>query len=148
MSALSEHYVNGSSLTAPLDPEGGDLLVVGMYWDEGGGAATVDISDSLGNAWRNTSEQSEACEDEGSQTKVQIWYATNVTGGADTLTTTLTGGTDTSLGLFVLEYAGLAASGAYDSPGRESRVHDDDRDGHREPDHHRLRRSRGRLVLR
>jgi hypothetical protein len=103
--------VSGSTLSASLAPAAGDLLVVGVYWDTAGGG-TLAVSDQLGSHWVSVADQHEPCSmlsGPNTTTHVQLWYAEGVTGGADQITATLAGASQPTLGLFALEYSGVAA---------------------------------------
>ena len=78
----------------------GDLVVAYVVWD-GGGTATV--TDSRGNAYASAAGPTTA----GDGTSAQIFYATNVAGGANTITATLTAAVAARGVLYVHEYAGL-----------------------------------------
>jgi hypothetical protein len=71
----------------------------------------VTVSDTLGNTFESAPSQSEGpC-----ASQVQIWYASGVTGGSDTITVSRASGSIPFQGIFALEYSGVAATGAFDS---------------------------------
>lgn len=93
---------NAGFTSAPQDMTGAGLLVAGIHWYTGGGAAT--ISDSLGNTWTALTQR----ESSNGRT-VRLFYAVNPTvSAAQTFTVTSGGGTYPSL--TVLAFAGQAAS--------------------------------------
>ena len=90
----------GSSLAVTLsgNTTAGNLLVVGVDWEV---ANLASISDGQGNTF--TQIGTDGVTPNG--TKVRLYYARNIRGGAETVTVTMTG-SDPVLQLYVAEYAG------------------------------------------
>jgi len=95
----------------------GNTLVAGVY--SACSATTVTVSDSLGNPWMSTPE---AYADLGNNNSidVQLFYASNIKGGTNTVTVTPSNCTNyASLGAFVLEYSGVANASPLDGESRQ-----------------------------
>jgi hypothetical protein len=72
-----------SSLSAgPLTTAAGDLLVAAVAWDTSS-SSTMSLSDSKGNAW--TAATTRQVDTRNAQA-LQVFYAPNIAGGADTVT--------------------------------------------------------------
>ncbi len=102
--------------TQPFNVEGADLLVVAAYWASDSDS-TATVTDTGGGAWTSLPSVSNAgCDGQVSPWWGQIWYAENAAAGSHLLTLT-TSAKDTAMGFVVLEYAGVATSGALDAQG-------------------------------
>lgn len=84
----------------------GNLLVVAAYWN---GSDVASISDTLGNTWSSIPVEDNAT----TATDVRIWYAQNIKGGANTITVSQPW--SVSIGFYLIEYSGVATSGAFDA---------------------------------
>jgi hypothetical protein len=93
----------------------GNLLVAAVYWDVTA-ASLTSVGDSLGNTWHQALAQTHLKTPCTASSIVQIWYAENVHGGMDTVTVTFTQGGD-YLDFYLLEYSGVATTGALDAQG-------------------------------
>ena len=100
-------YVSATTITASLNVTAGNALVVAAYWSS---TQPVTVTDTLGNTFVPiTASGRTSCN---LAANTQLWYALAAKGGADTVT--LTAPSSSGPGLAVLEYAGVAATGALD----------------------------------
>lgn len=84
----------------------GNLLVVAAYWN---GSDAASISDTLGNAWSSIPVENNGT----TATDVRIWYAQNIKGGTNTITVSQPW--SVSIGFYLIEYSGVATTGALDA---------------------------------
>jgi hypothetical protein len=98
---------SGAGESEPVLVTAGDLLVVAVYWDND--SAHVTVTDALGNTWAPGTEQSNP-----GNGQVQIWYAENAKGGADTVTVTQDQPSN-YMGFYLLEYGGILPTGSLDA---------------------------------
>jgi hypothetical protein len=99
--------VAGTSLTQSITATAGNTLVVFASWANTSGSLTC--SDTLGNAWTTVITKVDT-----PHTQVSgICYATNITGGSDTVTTAYTSAPYRRI--VVSEYHGLATSSPVDT---------------------------------
>lgn len=102
---------DGGAMSSPLAVTAGDLLVVEAHWGVGG--ATV-VSDALGNTWTPASlHQNTTCGTSGQFD--QFWYVVGSKGGSDVVSVAFPPGEGGAFGFFVMDYSGIAQSGAFDS---------------------------------
>jgi len=103
---VSAPTTSTTSLSASLTETAGNLLVAAVYWN---GSNVATISDTLGNTWNSVPVQDNST----FATDVQIWYAQNIKGGANTVT--LSQPSAVYAGFYVIEYSGLATTNALDT---------------------------------
>jgi hypothetical protein len=103
---VSAPTTSTTSLSASLSETAGNLLVAAVYWN---GSDVATISDTLGNTWNSVPVQDNSA----AATDVQIWYAQNIKGGANTVT--LSQPAPVYVGFYVIEYSGLATTNALDT---------------------------------
>jgi len=103
---VSTGTTSTTSQSVSLMETAGNLLVAAVYWN---GSNVTTISDSLGNTWNSVPVQDNSTR----ATDVQIWYAQNIKGGANTVT--LTQPLSVYVGFYVIEYSGLATTNALDT---------------------------------
>jgi hypothetical protein len=84
----------------------GNLLVVAVYWN---GSDVVSISDTLGNTWSSIPVENNSK----TETDVRIWYAQSIKGGTNTITVKQP--VSEYIGFYLIEYSGVAATGALDA---------------------------------
>ena len=100
-STARDSGAGSNALAFPSATTGGDLIVVEVDWVDG--SDFVSISDTQGNAFTQIgAEQNHA--DVG--IKSRLYYAANINGGADTVTTVVTG-SPTYHEIYLHEYSGL-----------------------------------------
>jgi hypothetical protein len=99
-------------MTASLTETAGNFLIAATAYQV---PATVTVTDSLGNTWNPlTAYNNSSCgTSDGNYSGVQLWYAENIKGGANTVTMQVNATTYIWLG--VVEYSGVATSGALES---------------------------------
>jgi hypothetical protein len=113
--ALGPGFVMAASTMLMLDENAGDLLVAAVYYNES--TVNIMVDDSLGNTWKfapvyaNTA--SCAGGGSGNADVAQIFYAESIAAGHNVVTVTQSSGT-APMGVFLVEYSGLLASGAFD----------------------------------
>jgi hypothetical protein len=90
------------SATLPGPATAGDLIVVGANWFSQ--AATAVVSDSQGDAYQAALAPTNWS---GTSYRAQVFYAKNITGGATSVTVTLSGGSNSGCEMYVEEYAGV-----------------------------------------
>ncbi|HTC96066.1 MAG TPA: hypothetical protein VK699_21670 [Terriglobales bacterium] len=103
---VSAASASTTSESVSLTETVGDLLVAAVYWN---GSDVTAVSDRLGNVWNSIPVENNA----NTATDVRIWYAQNIKGGANAVTVTQPW--SVSLGFYLIEYSGIATSGALDS---------------------------------
>jgi hypothetical protein len=86
----------------------GDLIVVAVSWDTSGGAQP-SVSDSQGNTYSLATTSNNAATYQG----LAVYYATNIKGGADTVTVALNPSAG-SRRLDIQEYSGIASTNPID----------------------------------
>ncbi|HWX55325.1 MAG TPA: galactose oxidase-like domain-containing protein [Verrucomicrobiae bacterium] len=106
MQVVSTGTNSSASQSVSLTETAGNLLVAAVYWN---GSNAITISDSLGNTWNSAPVQDNSA----AATDVQIWYAQNIKGGANTVT--LTQPWAVTAGFYVIEYSGLATTNVLDT---------------------------------
>jgi hypothetical protein len=94
-----------TSQSLSITETAGNLLVAAVYWN---GSDVASISDTLGNTWSSVPVK----DNSKTATDVRIWYAQNVKGGANTITVTQPW--SVSIGFYLIEYSGVATTGALD----------------------------------
>ena len=108
--AVVEVEVGSGISTAVRRPNAaGNLIVAYVVWD-GGGAASV--SDSNGNTYASAAGPTHVG---GDATQAQLFYAANITGGANTVSAAFTAPLTSRGALYVLEYSGLDRSAPFDA---------------------------------
>jgi hypothetical protein len=95
-----------TSQSVSLTESAGNLLVAAVYWY---GSNVETISDTLGNTWNSVPVQDNPT----GPTDVQIWYAQNIKGGANTVT--LSQPVPVYVGFYLIEYSGIATTNALDT---------------------------------
>jgi hypothetical protein len=95
------------SLSFPANTLGGDLILVALAYDI---SATASVSDSQGNIFTPVGNQLSA---PGGQFS-QLYYATNIKGGADTVTVTLSANSG-YLDVYLSEYSGINPTNPIDA---------------------------------
>jgi phosphatidylinositol-3-phosphatase len=107
-STWNDGYLSSLRASFPANTTAGDLIVVAVSWDTSGGAQPK-VSDSQGNSYSVATNGNNTTLQQG----LAIFYASNVKGGADTVT--LTPSVSASyLRLNILEYGGVAATNPVD----------------------------------
>jgi chitodextrinase len=89
------------SVTLKKPTTAGNLIVAYVVWDNAG---SVSVTDSAGNTFASAIGPTQAT---GDTSSAQIFYATNIAGGADTVTASFTTAISARGVLYVHEYAGL-----------------------------------------
>jgi chitodextrinase len=87
----------------------GNLLIAEIDWT--GGSTFTSISDTQGNVWTQIGTEQNAS---GVGVKSRLYYAKNIKGGADTVTT-IVSGSPSYHELYIHEYSGLSTSNPIDS---------------------------------
>jgi hypothetical protein len=108
---INPAYVHGTSLTASLPTEtAGNFLIAATAYQVPG--TTVSLTDTLGNTWTDLTSYntSAAATTDGNYSGVQLWYAENIKGSANTVTISVNATTYIWLG--VVEYSGIKTSGS------------------------------------
>jgi hypothetical protein len=103
--------VHGTSLSASLPTEtAGHFLIAGTAYQLPG--TTVTLTDTAGNTWVHlTAYNNSNCgTTDGNYSGVQLWYAENIKGGANTVTMQVNA--TTYIWLAVVEYSGIKTSGS------------------------------------
>jgi hypothetical protein len=95
-----------TSRSLSITETAGNLLVVAVYWN---GSDVVSISDTLGNTWSSIPVENNST----TETDVRIWYAQSIKGGANTVTVKQP--VSEYIGFYLIEYSGVAATGALDA---------------------------------
>jgi DnaJ-class molecular chaperone len=98
-----------NALAFASNTNAGDLLIAEVDWTTP--STFNSIKDSQGNAWTEIGTVQTSA---GFGTKTRLYYAENIKGGADTVTTSVSG-TPSNHELYISEYSGLNASTPRDS---------------------------------
>ena len=116
----SANSVNGNVSSASkafnFNNTAGDLLVVVAAWGDnaGGGPTLNSISDSQGNLYATAVGPIIDDPVSANHSKVELFYAANVKGGANTVTVTLSTTPGVYLDFYMHEYSGIMASSPLD----------------------------------
>ncbi len=103
-------YGSAAMVTVPIAEHAGDLIVAAAYWDDN--PDTILLTDTAGLAWTSLPAQvaTTGCGGPtGNATGAQLSFAIAAADANDEVTLAQSAGTH-PLGLFVLEYSGIAAS--------------------------------------
>ncbi len=100
---------NGSSVSVPFNSAttSGNTIVAYVIWSN---VASATVTDSQGNTFKSVT----APVSWGGSNSTQIFYATNVAGGADTVTATFRNAVSSFGVIYIHEYAGINATNPVD----------------------------------
>src|SRR5262249_1460509 len=91
---------NGASVTFGRPNKVGDLIVAYVVWDN---TAAVTLSDTRGNTYASAVGPTQS----GDLSSAQVFYASNVAAGTNTVTATFAGAITARAVLYVQEYSGV-----------------------------------------